>query len=246
MESRKSSQSGFTLIEVLVISPVLIFTIVITLSYLFNLYGQLTQQASQLNLQSDAQTILFSIQDDLTYAREFSTAKYPSLSDAYAPSGGWTSQNTNPARVIILVPATTASHRSPDRQTVYLNEVGCTPDVDLETMQSNSLAFHNIIYFVNGSNLYKRTLSPSTGTAMCGTPYLRQSCPAANATSTCPADKLISSQVNAFTATYYDSANNIISSPSAAQRVRLNIQLKDRAYAEDIYANSSITVKRLN
>lgn len=238
-------QHGFTLVELLVVAPVVMVTIVLTLSYLFNQYGQLTQQGVQLNLQSEAQTILFTLQDDLTFASEFSSSKDSSLSDSYAPGGGW-NYNTTPSTLIVLSPATTASHRSANRETVYINQLGCTPNVDIETMQNNPVAFNNIIYFASGTNLYKRILAPTSGTNMCGSPYLRQSCPAANASPTCPKDILLTDKLNTFTVAYYDQNNNVINTPESSNRVKVTIQLKDKAYAEDVFGNSSISIRKLN
>lgn len=238
-------QKGFTLIEVLVIAPVVLVTIVIALSFLFSLYGQLIQQGAKLNLQSDAQTILFGLQDDLSFATEFSATKDTSLTDAYAPPGGWT-YNSNPKTLIVLSPATTANHRNPNRLPVYINQLGCTPSVSLETMQENPLAYNNIIYFVNGTNLYKRILSPPTTTNTCGTSYLKQTCPAANATATCQKDILLSNNLSSFSITYYDSTNAVVTNPSAADKVKIDIELSVQAFAETVTANSSLTMRKFN
>ncbi len=240
-----SRQRGFTLVEILVISPVVMITIVIVLSFLFNLYGQLIQQGAKINLQSDAQTILFGLQDDLSFSSDFGTTKYSSLTDNYAPGGGWT-YNSNPKTLILLAPAATANHRDPNRQAVYINQLGCTPGVSLETMQENPLAFNNIIYFVSGTNLYRRILSPPSTTNTCGTVYLKQTCPAANVTPTCQKDILLSNQLSSFGITYYNSSNTVITDPTTADKVKIDITLKTRAYAEDIYATSSITMRKLN
>lgn len=238
-------QKGFTLVELLVIAPVVMVTIVIAISFLFSLYGQLIQQAAKLNLQSDAQTILFGLQDDLSFATEFSTTKDSSLTDPYAPSGGWT-YNSTPKTLIVLSPATTANHRNPNRQTVYINQLGCTPGVSLETMQENPLAYNNIIYFVNGTNLYKRVLSPPAATNTCGTSFLKQTCPAANATTTCQKDILLSNNLSSFTITYYNSNNAVVTDPTTADKVKVDIELSVQAFAEVVKANSSLTMRKFN
>lgn len=238
-------QRGFTLVEILVIAPVVMITIVITISFLFNLYGQLIQYGAKINLQSDAQTILFGLQDDLSFSKDFGTTKDTSLTDVYAPGGGWI-YNSNPKTLILLSPAATANHRNPAREPVYINQLGCTPGVTLETMQENTLAVNNIIYFVSGTNLYKRILSPPTGTSMCGTPYLKQTCPSANATTTCLKDILLSNNVSSFDVTYYDSSNTAITDPTTADKVKVDITLSIKAFSENVYASSSLTMRKFN
>jgi type II secretory pathway pseudopilin PulG len=238
-------QKGFTLVELLVIAPVVMITIVIAISFLFNLYGQLIQQGAKLNLQSDAQTILFGLQDDLSFASDFSTVKDSSLTDTYAPSGGW-AYNSTPPTLIIQSPASTANHRDPNRTAVYINQVGCTPGVPLETMQENPLAYNNIIYFASGSNLYKRILSPPTTTSTCGTSYLKQTCPATNTTTTCQKDILLSNNLASLTMTYYDSNNAVVTNPSLADKVKVDITLQVQAFAETVSATSSLTMRKFN
>lgn len=238
----RTNTSGFTLVELLVIAPIMMIVIVSIMSYLFNQYGQLTQQGAQINLQAEAQNIVFSMQDDVFFADSFSSTKNANLSDTYQPPGGWT-YNTTPSTLIISTPALTKSHRDSNRQFVYVNTLGCSPQ---ETMEENDVLYNNIIYFASGTNLYKRVLTAPTDMSTCGTSYLPQNCPAANATSTCPADKLLTNQLNSFTVTYYDTGNTIVSAPDTAEKIKVDLQLKDRAFAEDIYASSTITLRKVN
>lgn len=233
-------QQGFTLIEILVISPVVMLTIIITMSALFNLYGQLTQQGSQIDLNVEVQNITFSMQDDIFYANSFGSALNPGLVDGYAPSGGW-QHNTTPATLIISTPALTENRRDENRQPVFINTEGCDANI-----QNNAPLFNNVIYFASGTNLYKRIVTAPASTATCGTSFFGQSCPAGQTTPTCQEDRLVTDKLDAFTLTYYDSANNATGTPELATRVNVELRLKDRAYAEDIFATSSLSLKRLN
>lgn len=234
-------ESGFTLVELLVMAPIMIVTIVLLMSYMFDQFGQLTQQGAQINLQVDAQAITFSMQDDIFFASNFAKAINTNLSDTYQPSGGW-NYNTTPQTLIISSLALTKSHRSADREPVYINTEGC----DEATIMNNSELYNNIIYFADGTNLYKRILTAPGSVATCGTSYQKQSCPAANATTTCPPDRLLTDKLNSFTVTYLDTNNTVVSDPEVAERVKIDIQLKDRAFAEDIFSSSSITYRKLN
>jgi Tfp pilus assembly protein PilW len=95
-----SRSKGFTLVELLVISPIIMVVVLAILTFLFNEYGNITQQNGQLNLQVESQNILFGLQDDIWYANAFSSDLNSNLTDTYAPQGGWVS-NTTPQTLII-------------------------------------------------------------------------------------------------------------------------------------------------
>ena len=217
-------------------------TIVLTMSYLFNQYGQLTQQSAEVNLRIEAQAISFSMQDDIFFATNFASTKNTNLEDAYAPSGGW-AYNSDPQTLIVSTVALTTNSKDEARSPVYIDTLGCSPDAIKE---QNSELYNNVVYFVDGTNLYKRILTAPSSLNTCGTSYRKQTCPEANATSDCPADALLTDKVDTFTLTYYDENNSEISTPEGGQKVKIYLKLKDRAFAEDIYADSSLTAKKLN
>jgi hypothetical protein len=238
----KIKNDGFTLVEVLIMSPIIMVTVVLLMSYLFGQYGQLTQQGALINLQVEAQNIIFGMQDDLLFAKSFESDKNANLTDAYQPSGGWT-HNTTPPTLIISDLALTTNRRAANRSPVYINTNGCSPQAVLET---NDELYNNTIYFVNSGKLFKRVLTAPSSLGVCGNLYQKQTCPSANATPTCPPDKMLSDKLNTFAITYYDTGNNVVTSPELAERIKVDIQLKDKAFAEDIYANSSATLRKLN
>lgn len=222
-------------------SPIMIIAVVMTMSFLFNQYGQLTQQGAQVNLNVDAQNITFSMQDDVFYANTFKQTINSGLSDAFQPGGGWT-YNTTPQTLVISAPALTGNRRSANRQPVYINTEGC----DASVLEENSPLYNNIIYFVSGTRLYKRTISAPSSMATCGTSYQVQSCPQAQSSSTCPADRLLTDKLQTFTVTYYDTSNTVVTNPESAERIKVSLTLKDRAFAEDITSTSTITLRKLN
>lgn len=238
----KRPESGFTLIEVLIMSPIIMVTIVLLMSYLFSQYGQLTQQGALINLQTEAQNIIFSMQDDLFFAHSFESDMNTNLVDTYKPTGGWKS-NTTPPTLIISDIALTTNRRNANRKPVYINTLGCTPQ---STLEQNDELIENTVYFVSGSKLYKRIITAPSTLSICGTPYQKQTCPSTNTTPTCPADRLITDKLYSFGVTYYDTDNNTTTTPEAAEKVKIDLKLSDRAFAEDIYATSSITLKKLN
>lgn len=233
---------GFTLIEILIMSPIIMVTIVLLMSYMFNQYGQLTQQGALINLQTEAQNIVFSMQDDLLFARSFESDMNTNLTDAYKPTGGW-KYNSTPPTLIISDVALTTNRRSANRIPVYINTLGCTPQA---TLEQNDELFENTVYFASGTNLYKRIITAPSTMSICGTPYQKQTCPSGHTSTTCPLDRQLTDKLSSFAITYYDTNNTVAATPEAAEKVKVDVTLKDRSFAEDIYASSSVTLRKLN
>jgi competence protein ComGC len=233
---------GFTLVELLVISPIIMVVTVGAVTFLFNQYGQVVKQDGQLNLQVESQNILFGLQDDLWYANQFASNLNDNLVDNYQPAGGWTNATTPPT-MIVSTAALTKNRRDANRQPVYINESTCSP---ADGNGANSVLYNNVIYFAGGTNLYKRTVTSPASLATCGTSYYKQTCPADHTSSTCPQDVLLTDHLNNFTITYYDSNGTTTNTPESAESIQVTIGLHDKAYAEDIYANTSLRLRKLN
>lgn len=233
---------GFTLVELLVISPIIMVVTVAMVTFLFNMYGQVVKQDGQLNLQVESQNILFGLQDDLWYANQFTSDLNGGLVDTYQPGGGWTN-STTPPTLIISTTALTKNRRDANRQPVYINESTCTP---ADGNGDNSVLYNNVIYFASTTNLYKRTVSAPTSLATCGVSYYKQTCPSNHTSPTCKADVLLTNHLSSFAVVYYDVNNNTTTNPESAQSIKVTIGLHDVAYAEDIYATTSLRLRKLN
>jgi hypothetical protein len=235
------NEQGFTLVELLIMAPIMILTIVFLMSFLFNQYGDLIKQGAQINLQTEAQVITFSMEDDVFFANGFVQDLNAGLSDSYQPSGGW-KYNTTPQTLIISDPAKTKSHRDANRQPVYINTVGC----DASVVDQNDPLYNNIIYFVSGTNLYKRIVSAPSTMNTCGTSFQKQSCPAGHTSTACPPDRILTDKLSSFVVTYLDNNNVTVTDPELADRIKVVLTLKDKAYGDDITSSSTITLKKLN
>jgi type II secretory pathway pseudopilin PulG len=239
---KRNGSAGFTLIELLIICPILMAVIAFLMNYLFNQYGQLTQQNAQINLQVTAQAVTFSMQDDIFFANAFVSDLNSNLVDNYAPSGGWQA-SSSPTVVIISTPALTASHRIATRQPVYINTLGCSP---AGVEQENDALYNNVVYWTSGSNLYKRVVTAPSSMSTCGSSYQKQTCPSAHVSSTCPADILMTDHLSSFTATYYDTNGNQVTTPEQATEMKVDVRLTDQAYAQTVTADSNLTLRRIN
>lgn len=242
LKQKKLQDNGFTLIELLVIAPLLMAIIAFLMSYLFNLYGQLVTQNAQVNLQVSSQAEVFSMQDDIFFANAFVSTLNSNLTDAYAPTGGWHA-SSSPTVFIISTPAVTTSHRNPAKQPVYVNTLGCSPQ---SLKEQNDVLYNNIIYFVSGTKLYKRIVSAPSSMSTCGTSFLKQTCPDGHTSSTCAKDILITDQLSAFSVTYIDSSGNVTTTPEQGSLVKVSLTLTDKAFAQTVNANTTVTLRRIN
>ena len=241
-------QRGFTMVELLVVLPIVTLIIIIVFNYMFVSYSAMLQENAEANLRLEGEVMLFDLEDELLFTTDYAETKSSDLSDSYAPTGGWT-YNTNPDTLIIYETSLTAPRRDPNREFVYKNQYGCGSSY-------NPIATNNLMYFTqqNTNNpyktLYRRTLIPQY--SVCGTNYKKQSCPAANVgTGNCQvADTKLSENIVDFRVEYYDEGNSLLttppSSPLSAEKVKLIDTLGKNLYGKDISVTTSITMKRIN
>lgn len=244
----KQSEKGFTIVELLVVLPIYVLVVMVTFSSLLSRYGQLLKEAATVNLQLEAETALVVLEDELIFATDFGEVRSSDLSDAYAPTGGW-SYNTNPDTLIIYETALTAGRRDPNRNFVFKNVYGCGSS-------SNPIAINNLIYFTkqNTNNsyktLYKRSIVPTY--SLCQTNYRVRSCPEGVVVTGCTTDGIVSRNVVDFNIEYYDDDNVLINDESGspdlsnAKKIKVTLTLGDKANGEDIVVKAAVTMKRLN
>lgn len=243
-----NQQSGFTIVELLVVMPIYVLVVMVTFSSLLSRYGELLKEAAAVNLRLEAETSLVVLEDELIFATDFGEVITADLSDAYAPSGGW-KNNTNPDTLIIYETALTAGRRDANRDFVYKNQYGCGSNY-------NPIALNNLVYFTKQNTtdsyktLYKRSVVPSYAT--CQTNYRIKSCPESVIIAGCTSDGIVSRNVIDFDIEYYDDDNVLINDESGtydlslARKLKVKLTLGDKANGEDITVTSAVTMKRLN
>lgn len=207
-------QSGFTIIEVAVVAPIMILMLAIFLNFLISLYVSTIRQTGVNELLSDNDKALSIIRNDLYLTDGFRDVIDSNLSDPNAPSGGWTisynnwqanapGPSTSYTTLIAGVLGTTKSYQDPTRDIVYLNQYGCNVPSLNPPMVNNYIYYTKIWgYETDGTTpiygLYRRILVDPAST--CGTAIQKQTCP--TATPSCPADTLLVTGVQWFKITY--------------------------------------------
>src|SRR5690606_17321099 len=87
---------------------------------------------------------------------------------------------------------------------------------------------NNNIYYLEGTNLYKRTLAAENPDNAA-----RTTCPSFAQSATCPADRLLMGNVEQLTFKYKDASDQEVV-PSEARSVEMNIHLKSSRYGREV------------
>ncbi len=207
-----SRQDGFTLLELLVVMLVVGILSLTLANFIFDWMNSAGLDQTKANLQYSAESALDTINNDIMLSGDSdSTNRWP---DPNGPNGnqfGWTSGQ----QVLILAKVATDSSGN----VIYQDS-------------SNYITLKdNEIYFLSGTTLYRRTLSSGIdGDAAVTT------CPASDATSSCPPDKVIATGVTYWNVTYYN-ANNQVSSPGQARAIQLSITISTPYGTEPVSAS---------
>ncbi|HEY1085720.1 MAG TPA: prepilin-type N-terminal cleavage/methylation domain-containing protein [Candidatus Saccharimonadales bacterium] len=197
-------EKGLTLVEVLVVAPMIILIIGTVIVAIVALTGE-----SLVRRETNA--VVFNVQsalDDMEGDAQKATSFLYTTGTLTTPQGKGNStsaflNNTSgqPDTLIIRSTATTTNPFDPNRQIVYTtapNTCG-TPDES----KNPPVAF-TIIYFVDSGTLWKRTIVPTSGN--CSSPWQRNSCAAGQTTGACSGvlqDEKVLSNVTAMNITYY-------------------------------------------
>lgn len=216
--------SAFTIVEVLVVAPIVIFTIAIFIGLIITITGDSITSRSQNILSYTVQDSLNRIEQDVSRTTNFLSTN--SISFA-SPQGynndttSFTNVGSNGNMLILSIPATNKNPMSNDYTPIYLtNSPYSCSSADV---RKNTQMMINIVYFVKDGTLWRRTLMPSNyTTAGCTVPYQKPSCASGQVATMCAsediriADNITSSS---FTINYFTSAS---SSTSLATSIDTN------------------------
>lgn len=212
---------GFTIPE-LVISITLIGIISVSLLAIFvNYFTIITRNNMVIDMTVDSQNLLRSTVEELRYGAGVRQAN--TIADPNGPPGGWNTSNANFV-IIIAVPAIDSNRNyiiNSDTGSPYNNE---------------------LVYFKEGSILYKRTLAHPNATGN----SLKTSCPAASAGPSCPADKKLIEHVEDMVFTLYNQDDATTTDPLLARSVKIDLSMKRDTFGEPLTLDNSIRVTLRN
>lgn len=251
--------TGFTLVEVLVIAPIVMISITIIVAVIITITGEVMRTQGTNTVVYKMQDSLNQIEDDARMATEFVGTSYTPASPqgATATAGNVdgslafsTSAAVNPAKLIIRTVATDQSPLSPTRAIKLKSLDGCTswaPGPIPYTIDS--------VYFLkpkaDGSqSLWRRMLFGTNAAAgwYCGSePWQVRSCsPGYTDTAVCKAEDLeLLDNVTSVTVSYSKSDGSSSGSPSSdAIAIKVTVETTDTVAGRTSVNSASINAKR--
>ncbi len=218
---RAQAQAGFTIAELMIATAIIGLLIVPAMLVILYFYGATIQNSAQAQLAVESQNVLRSIVEELRVSSGVRDSN--TITDPNEPSGGWTTSNASLV-LIISSPATDLSNNyitDPNTGGPYQNE---------------------LVYFATGGTLYKRYLANSGATGNRN----RTSCPAASASSTCPADIVLSNHFKTMTFTFYDQDGSTTTTLANARSVLMDIQMEEKVFGRTMNFQNKIRVTLRN
>lgn len=202
-----SASAGFTLIEMLIIAPIIIIFIGVMIVMISSVTGDSLQarekNAMAYNVQNALDLIETSGSRSATYPASTGTLTSPQGSNgstaAFTVANNDSSSTDNDV-LIIKTPATTTNPINSNKGLIYYNSPNSCASANVS---ENNYYPVTTVYFVSGGSLWQRTILPATGTP-CSTPWQRASCAESQPlTGTCKAhDERLVTDVNSFSVQY--------------------------------------------
>jgi prepilin-type N-terminal cleavage/methylation domain-containing protein len=209
-----TNESGLTLVELLIALVVTGILATILIGFSVDKLEQSDMQGIQYQLLTNAETGLDTISNDIRVANAADdNNRYQDPNSPGAPTNelSWASNSST----LVLATAAETSNRS----------------IIFEDAHDYVSDKNNVIYFLQNGTVYRRVLAdPVSGNAAVTT------CPASDATASCPADSIILSNVSAFTVQYYNSQNQQVT-PSNARSIQLSATLSVNKYGQNMSAS---------
>ena len=171
---------GFTIVELLIIAPIVILTIGTFITVIVNMTGEVLATRSSNVLAYSIQDALNRIENDVKLSTTFLAVNNVTLASPQGYDNGTANfanvdNGTNGNMLILNTLATTGNPLSSSNGLVYLtNQLNAcaSPQVNQNTPMTM-----NIVYFVKNNALWRRTIAPSNYlTSGCNTPWQQPSC----------------------------------------------------------------------
>ena len=267
-----SKSAGFTLIEIGIIVPILIVTVLIIFDALFAMIRASEVESGKIDMTFDKQTAISNVESDIILASLFLPTTDTGLTaDPYKPT---TNGNTwsylgdsSTSRVLIArLYSTTLNPLDPSRQPAFIgNPAGS--ECNISNIYFNNVQQYNVVYFVKDGGLYRRRITDKT-TQLCDPgQYQKFSCPSQDyltakglgtQSSTCQADdELLLGNVTNFTVQYYGSKTSstpldvyaVSADPNlvtTAADAEITITTSKKVSGQTITSTSTLRMSKLN
>lgn len=254
--TQAKSQRGFTLVEMLVIAPIVIISIGLLIALMINLVGDVVIARERGTQEYDVQNALNEVEQDTKLSSAFAGVfnNMPSPQGKNNSTGAFTATpGVSGGDLIMNQYATTKNPLDTTRELVYYanRPNDCSGDYG-----ANINLFYHSVYFlktVSGvTSLRKRTFVPTyntnTGTSadlnsVCKAPWQRNSCDYTVTGAVCQTkDEILVNNVKTFTVTYYtdNTYTTTTSDPSQAQAIKVDLTAEKTVGGETVTSSGSV------
>ena len=221
-------QKGFTLVEILIIAPIVIIVISGFVALMITIVGDVLTSRDQANMSYEIQDGLDRIEQDIRLTTQFlvttGTQVAPQGSDSnFTGTAAFTSTNS-------LVMGGLATDKNPIDNTRKLIFYARQPN-DCGAQEVYNRVFQSkIIYFIKNGSLWRRTIMPNYNTnvsvddnTVCATPWQQNSCsPGYSLATRCQTNDIeVTKNVKTFTVKYLSAAGST-TDLGAAQALNAN------------------------
>jgi len=257
-ENRKSS--GFSLVELLVISPLLILVVAVLIDFMISITGDALRSRERNTLVYSVQEALNQIDSDVRLSTDvvYSTGTLTSPLGSNNSFAG-TSAFTSSSNVLVLeLRATDKSPLDPTREFRYYAN-SPNPCSGVVGAEYNESVLYKVVYFLDGTNLTKRTLVDFGGRSVCSVGvdpntqriYQHNSCKAQTNLSVCyTKDTILAQNITDIEFLYYttrSSTSAVTPAPDMDFRsVRATITGQKDVAGSSIEQTSTIRSGRMN
>lgn len=215
--SRIKPQSGFTLIEVLIIAPIVILAIGGFVGLMVTMIGEVLVTRDQSALTYETQSSLDRIEQDVRLSTQFlvttGTQTAPQGSDSNFTG---TAAFTNGANSLLL--SALATDKNPTDVSRWLVYLANQPNPCGAEQRYNRVLLTKVIYFVKSGSLWRRTVVPDWNTnsaatadanTVCSAPWQQNSCSPGYSATRCKAeDEKIMDNVTSMDVKYYNASGD--------------------------------------
>jgi hypothetical protein len=185
----QNKHQGFTIVEVLVIAPIIILALGAFIAVMVNMTAEVLKTQSENSMVQSTQDALNTIEQDIKISGQFLaanelTAQTPQgyldgngAANSSSNVNSFTNVTTGDARSKMLILRTFTTDKNPidgTRQPIYTDQ----PTASCDQKTVNKLFSSNTIYFVKNNVLWKRTIiqQGSGRPNLCGAPWQQPSC----------------------------------------------------------------------
>lgn len=214
-------QAGFSMVELMIAISIAAILSTVLIAFTMGYVVDVFRSRSAAELAVESHFVLRTIVDDIRIADGIASTN--DIVDNNVPINGWQTSDVN-NQLIINSPAITT-----------------TSDIIYDS--STGYPYRNqYIYFITNHKLYRRTLKNTNASGN----FAVTSCPETAVSSTCPQDKVYTSNINDISFVFYDIDNNITSNPILARSVKLGVVMSRKTFGKSITLNNSIQVTLRN